>query len=590
MRQTFPTITSGRIISRRSIPNNIQSVRWEVNQITEEISERCKWLNRMGKRLSRFGLRPVCPHHHGKRGLKRFFCSECWRRWRWEFSWRIRLGERRWAEFNNEWKELERKFESLRKEIIPSLRSKLSYALWLKLNDLLLKGRKDLEKLRSTLSDPSNSRRSERIDAFKRMAQLGFPIAVTTLSIGNNLPFETCFDTLIVDEASSCDPASLLPLLYRAKRVVIVGDPKQLDHVTQGRWEQVNVVPKLCSVEGEVFEASFGVSAYSLFERLIGGEKRTLWLTDHFRCPPHIIAFANRQFYGGRLRIHTQSHELEPITPERVSGNHRRNADGSATNDEQIRRALQLLVELASKYPKNTIGLVAPYRAFIDDVLDILHTNPAFTILREKLERQELIIGTAHRFQGSEVDYLIFATVIGDNSSGRERGWVENPNLFNVSITRARRKLIVLLSPVFEKHLSLTRRLLKAKPISSDESNVDEQKRFIKEVAIELEKLGVAFRAGSIYHGDPVDLLEDSDEPKWGVLSVSCDDLATWKPLDFLRFLERQLILERGKLILWRILPPEFENLVTELLISEKKVEVIGKPVLLLAPSNKSDR
>lgn len=74
--------------------------------------------------------------------------------------------------------------------------------------------------------------------------------------------------------------------------------------------------------------------------------------------------------------------------------------------------------------------------------------------------------------------------------------------------------MTVLLSPVFEKHLSLTRRLLKAKPVSSDESNVDEQKGFIREVASELERLGVAFRAGAIYHGDPVDLLEDSDEPK----------------------------------------------------------------------------
>ncbi|MFN3421591.1 MAG: AAA domain-containing protein, partial [Armatimonadota bacterium] len=331
--------------------------------------------------------------------------------------------------------------------------------------------------------------------------------------------------------------------------------------------KQVEVVPKLRSVDGEVFEASFGVSAYSLFEKLIGGEKRTLWLTDHFRCPPPVIAFANKQFYGGRLRIHTQNHEPEPITHEKVHGNHRRNADGSATNDEQIRRALQLLVELASKYPKNTIGLVAPYRAFIDDVLDILHTNPAYTILQEKLEKQELIIGTAHRFQGSEVDYLVFATVVGDNGSGRESGWVENPNLFNVAITRARRKLTILISPVFEKHLFLTRRLLKAKPVLSDESSVDERKGFIKEVTSELERLGIAFRAGAIYHGDPVDLLEDSDEPKWGVLLVSWDDVVIWKPLDFLRFLERQHILKQRRLLLWRIFPPEFENLVAELLV-----------------------
>jgi hypothetical protein len=36
----------------------------------------------------------------------------------------------------------------------------------------------------------------------------------------------------VIDEASQCDIASALPLLFRAKAAVIIGDPKQLRHIS----------------------------------------------------------------------------------------------------------------------------------------------------------------------------------------------------------------------------------------------------------------------------------------------------------------------------------------------------------------------
>ncbi|HCA29500.1 MAG TPA: hypothetical protein DEP23_08025, partial [Ruminococcaceae bacterium] len=48
--------------------------------------------------------------------------------------------------------------------------------------------------------------------------------AVTSLSAKSRVPFEAgVFDYVIIDEASQCDIASILPLLYRAKRAVIIG-------------------------------------------------------------------------------------------------------------------------------------------------------------------------------------------------------------------------------------------------------------------------------------------------------------------------------------------------------------------------------
>ena len=56
---------------------------------------------------------------------------------------------------------------------------------------------------------------------------------VTTYAISGSLPLKPgMFDVAIIDEASQCDIASCFPILFRAKRAVIVGDDKQLPHLS----------------------------------------------------------------------------------------------------------------------------------------------------------------------------------------------------------------------------------------------------------------------------------------------------------------------------------------------------------------------
>lgn len=56
--------------------------------------------------------------------------------------------------------------------------------------------------------------------------------AITSLS-ARRIPFEPgYFDLIVIDEASQCDIASALPLLFRAKKAVIIGDPQQIRHIS----------------------------------------------------------------------------------------------------------------------------------------------------------------------------------------------------------------------------------------------------------------------------------------------------------------------------------------------------------------------
>lgn len=130
--------------------------------------------------------------------------------------------------------------------------------------------------------------------------------AVTSLSARGKVPFEPGhFDLLVINEASQCDIASALPLLYRAKRVVIIGDPMQLRHISaMTRQKESELQQKYGLVENR---ASWMYSVNSLYDLAAGlaAANNIVNLRDHHRSHADIIEFSNREFYGGKLRVAT---------------------------------------------------------------------------------------------------------------------------------------------------------------------------------------------------------------------------------------------------------------------------------------------
>ncbi len=583
--ELFASVFKDRPPSTARVEWSLGAVEDELQSFGREVARLCLRLNRRARGLRAFGFGPDAGG-----GV------HLWGKIRW-WLW----GRRQWQDFQATWEELEQLLQQAHERMLPAARQAYTFAVWARLNNMLHRGRTTLCEAMAGLTD-----RRTRPKAFEQLARLGFPIAVTTLSTGQNLPLSaSVFDTLVVDEASSCDPASFLPLLYRARRVVIVGDPKQLDHVTRERWKRVSPVPQLRSVTGGPVEASFGVSAFALVHQL--GGRESFWLTDHFRCPPPIIAFANETFYGGRLRIHSERRESQPIVAECVVGAHRtRGATGSLTNAEQVHVAFRILTEWAERYPEQTLGLVAPYRAFIDEALERMYTEPAYESLQKKRESQQLIIGTAHRFQGSEVDRLVFATVAGGHATERHQRWIEHPNLFNVAITRARRQLVVLLSPEFEKRSVLVKRLLSdasrtskiaegsdvpatsadgaPHAISGSHGDLVEE-RFARRVAEELERLGVRYRVGCRFHGDLVDFLHEGDAPRWGILLCGWEKAMQLVPLDVLELWDRRQALQGRGVQVWLVFPLALDRVCERLMSLVSSVplgwrqEALGEPL-----------
>ena len=111
---------------------------------------------------------------------------------------------------------------------------------------------------------------------------------VTNLSAKSSLPFAAgMFDLLVIDEASQCDIPSAIPLLFRAKRAVIIGDPQQLRHVTtidKARDNQLQSKHGLISAEDVAFAFSIN-SLYDLASMSVGGGQVVL------TCPHCVVHF-----------------------------------------------------------------------------------------------------------------------------------------------------------------------------------------------------------------------------------------------------------------------------------------------------------
>lgn len=287
--------------------------------------------------------------------------------------------------------------------------------------------------------------------AFEAQAEAvmkGLPVwIVTNLSASGSLPFKSgLFDCVIIDEASQSDFTSIIPLLYRAKRAVFVGDPKQLPHIPGITPEREQYIANDLDVSDLAVELSpVQRSAYDVAALLLAkqGGKETL-LSQHYRCHPEIIEFSNQAFYGGNLIVQTGGNADTAFrhfhgvhwhpTPGRLA-----RLKKSAANLAETEQIVALMSNMLHASPSpvqevTTIGVVTPFKAQEDAVTTALTKQPWWSRIEHRL-----VVGTAHKFQGSECDFVFFSPVVCKALPENLRKFAStSDNLLNVALTRAK--------------------------------------------------------------------------------------------------------------------------------------------------------
>lgn len=280
---------------------------------------------------------------------------------------------------------------------------------------------------------------------------------VTNLSVRNALPLRPgLFDLAVVDEASQCDVASAVPLLYRARRSVVIGDQKQLRHITQIMEDVERGLAQESGAEGLL--PAWSYVERSLYDRgegvLSSHGARPTFLRRHYRSHPDVIGFSNDRFYQGRLEPMRDGESF--AVPERWKGVRWWNVEGevptdiqSAYNKQEVRAVLRLLKTWKEQGVLGreglSVGVVTPFSAQEEMIQNVARGRSWWQDLDGDRGNAPVTVGTIHKYQGDERDLMIFSPVVAPGMREYTEKWVAGTEqLLNVGITRARAGLHVV--------------------------------------------------------------------------------------------------------------------------------------------------
>lgn len=298
--------------------------------------------------------------------------------------------------------------------------------------------------------------RSRSLAATKRLREVGrqhlptllpgLPLwAITNLSVHRRVPATAgAFNLAIIDEAGQCDPASVLPLIFRAQRIMIVGDPQQLRPIGGLAGHKEDHLRREYGIESHEF-SRFGYSGRSAYEMahdaLLLREEAPGLLQEHYRCHPEIAEFFNKEFYDGNLLLRTTSlgkgTKHEGIRWTNVPGGSQ-TVNNSRWHPPQVKAIVEELKELAQGGFDGTVGVVTPFAEHAKRIRDEVHR----ALGANQTKKWDFVSATADGFQGGEKDLIIFGLIGGgDGPTPTPPFYLREQNRFNVAVSRARNLL-----------------------------------------------------------------------------------------------------------------------------------------------------
>lgn len=257
----------------------------------------------------------------------------------------------------------------------------------------------------------------------------------TTMQLSESLPLEKgMFDLVIIDEASQCDIASCVPALYRAKKALVVGDEKQLKHMS---WLEKSKEQSFLTKHKvpENLQLIWRYRSNSVFDFANYYAEKSILLNIQYRSPKNIVEFANREFYNGAIDSYKQA-EKNALIKIAVNGS----IDDKGVNSDEVKEVIRLVKSYLNQ--GKSIGILSPFRNQVNAIEKAIMEN--FTI--DEIKNNGITVGTAHTYQGEEKDIMILSWCVAKNSPYQSWTFINNANLFNVAITRGKEKVVNLYS------------------------------------------------------------------------------------------------------------------------------------------------
>lgn len=378
-----------------------------------------------------------------------------------------------------------------------------------------------------------------------------------TWRVSENLPsIPGSFDLVIVDEASQSDVLAL-PAILRGKKVLVVGDDKQVSPVPVGVEERTILQLRHNYLQSQPFAAMLlpGRSLYDLMGAVYPGQ-RTL-LREHFRCVEPIIRFSAREFYDNQirpLRIPKASERLDPPLIDIYVENGWKEGKVNPAEARVIVDEIERIVNDAV-FARRTIGVVSLIGANQAETIQNMLLD---RIGEERFLRHQIACGDSATFQGKERDVMFVSMVEAPNSHATRTATIFQQR-FNVALSRARDRMYLVRSLDEEalrpddlkaKIIRHFKSPMEGAPIEAENSIALCESEFEREVYSKLAQRGWRVRP-QVRAGDyRIDLVIEGAEDQR--LAIELDGDKYHGPEKWTEDHRRQLALERMGWRFWR--------------------------------------
>ena len=264
--------------------------------------------------------------------------------------------------------------------------------------------------------------KSENVKKLQRV----FPVIITTCISAHKIGEpEPLFDMTIMDEASQCNVAISLVPIIRGEKLMLVGDPQQLNPVillgeliNRKLRRRYHVAEEYDYRKNSIYKTYLACDAVS----------DEVLLRSHYRCNREIIGFNNKKYYNSKLQICSKSKEPEPLVYVDVKSDRAGIKNTSPAEVDEV-------IAYAKQNTDKSIAVITPFvnqRALIEQAIKENHL-------------ENLVCGTVHAFQGDEKHVVLFSTALSDRTNVGTYQWLKNnKELINVATSRAKDKLVLL--------------------------------------------------------------------------------------------------------------------------------------------------
>lgn len=382
--------------------------------------------------------------------------------------------------------------------------------------------------------------------------------------VSETIPAEVgLFDLVIIDEASQSDIWAL-PALLRARKVLVVGDHKQVSPSAVGVAEErvKELINRFLGNQPHGSEMTPDKSIYDLARVVFAGN--SVMLKEHFRCVPAIIEFSNREFYQGDirpLRVPKANERLDPpLVDVFVKGGNRRGGDVNEPEAKAIVDEIEVILA-DPQFHGRSIGVVT--------LLGTAQAARIHELINERISpvdvvERKIAVGPPPVFQGRERDIMMVSMVLGpgDRAAANKADMFQR---FNVALSRARDRMYLFRSVGDNEFRedTLNGKLIShfKQPFRQDVRRLQTLRErcesgFEEEMFDELVRRGFRVEPQVQCGGYRIDFVVEGSEGRR--LAIECDGDRYHGPGQWQDDMARQRVLERAGWTFWRCFASSF--------------------------------